>query len=61
MATSSGIASRAVSPKSKRSRIVKDAKPQDDDQYEFPFNESDDLIRYPELEGDVDLRKRWYM
>ena len=27
----------------------------------FPFEESDDLIRYPAREGDVDLRKRWHM
>ena len=27
----------------------------------FPFTESDDLIRYPVRAGDVDLRKRWYM
>ena len=26
----------------------------------FPFEESDDLIRYPEIEGDIVLRNTWY-
>ena len=63
-AASVGATLRADSPKGKRMRSEKDATPLEDGdgaEDRFPFMESDDLIRYPELEGGVDLRKRWYM
>ena len=64
--TSSDNTFRAISPKRKSRRA--DSKALDSAKQgsathvnnPFPFEESDDLIRYPEMEGEINLRNAWH-